>query len=102
MFKSFEQVKQNSQNNLSIFILPPSLEELEKRLFNRGSESAGSIKRRLENALIELRSAEMFDFVVVNDEFDKTIKTLSSILFDGNIEYNDDNAKNILKELLDN
>jgi guanylate kinase len=100
--QGFEQVKQNSQNNLSIFILPPSLEELEKRLFNRGSESAGSIKRRLENALIELRSAEMFDFVVVNDEFDKTIKTLSSILFDGNIEYNDDNAKNILKELLDN
>ena len=40
--------------------------------------------------------------VVVNDEFDNTIKILSSILFDENIEYNDENAKNILKELLDN
>ena len=78
------------------------MEELEQRLFNRGSESAESIKKRLENALIELRSAEIFDYVVVNDEFDNTIKILSSILFDKNIEYNDENAKNILKELLDN
>ena len=38
----------------------------------------------------------------MNDEFDKTIKILSSILFDKNIEYNDENANNILKELLDN
>ena len=100
--QGFKQVKQTSQDNVSIFILPPSLEELEQRLFNRGSESAESIKKRLENALIELRSVEIFDYVVVNDEFDKTIKILSSILFDKNIEYNDENAKNILKELLDN
>ena len=100
--QGFKQVKQTSQDNVSIFILPPSLEELEKRLFNRGSESTESIKKRLENALIELRSAEIFDYVVVNDEFDNTIKILSSILFDENIEYNDENAKNILKELLDN
>ena len=99
--QGFKQIKQTSQDNVSIFILPPSLEELEQRLFNRGSESAESIKKRLENALIELRSAEIFDYVVVNDEFDKTIKILSSILFDKNIEYNDENAKNILKELLD-
>ena len=100
--QGFKQVKQTSQDNVSIFILPPSLEELEQRLFNRGSESEESIKKRLENALIELRSAEIFDYVVVNDEFDKTIKILSSILFDKNIEYNDENTKNILKELLDN
>ena len=100
--QGFKQVKQTSQDNVSIFILPPSLEELEKRLFNRGSESAESIKKRLENALTELRSAEIFDYVVVNDAFDNTIKILSSILFDENIEYNDENAKNILKELLDN
>ncbi len=100
--QGFKQVKQTSQDNVSIFILPPSLEELEQRLFNRGSESSESIKKRLKNALIELRSAEIFDYVVVNDEFDNTIKILSSILFDENIEYNDENAKNILKELLDN
>ena len=68
--QGFKQVKQTSQDNVSIFILPPSLEELEQRLFNRGSESVESIKKRLENALIELRSAELFDYVVVNDEFD--------------------------------
>ena len=100
--QGFKQIKQTSQDNVSIFILPPSLEELEQRLFNRGSESAESIKKRLKNALIELRSAEIFDYVVVNDEFDNTIKILSSILFDENIEYNDENAMNILKELLDN
>lgn len=100
--QGFKQVKQTSQDNVSIFILPPSLEELEQRLFNRGSESAESIKKRLKNALIELKSAEIFDYVVVNDEFDNTIKILSSILFNKNIEYNNENAMNILKELLDN
>ena len=45
--QGFKQVKQTSQDNVSIFILPPSLEELEQRLFNRGSESAESIKKRL-------------------------------------------------------
>ncbi len=103
--KSFVDEKTSSGISVILDIdvqgLPPSLEELEQRLFNRGSESSESIKKRLENALIELRSVEIFDYVVVNDEFDKTIKILSSILFDKNIEYNDENAKNILKELLD-
>ena len=64
--QGFKQVKQTSQDNVSIFILPPSLEELEQRLFNRGSESAESIKKRLENAFIELRSAEVFDLSLIH------------------------------------
>ena len=78
--QGFKQVKQTSQDNVSIFILPPSLEELEQRLFNRGSESAESIKKRLENALIELRSAEIFDYVVVNDDLIKCYKKIMSII----------------------
>ena len=78
--QGFKQVKQTSQDNVSIFILPPSLEELEKRLFNRGSESAESIKKRLENALIELRSVEIFDYVVVNDDLIKCYKKIMSII----------------------
>ena len=78
--QGFKQIKQTSQDNISIFVLPPSLEELEQRLFNRGSESVESIKKRLENAFIELRSAEIFDYVVVNDDLIKCYKKIMSII----------------------
>ena len=86
---------------ISIFILPPSFEELEKRLFTRGQDSNEVILKRLKNAVTELKYADMFDYVVLNDEFNKTIETLSSILFEENFKYNDKNIENILRELLD-
>jgi guanylate kinase len=80
--------------------LPPSFDELEKRLHTRGLDSKEVISKRLENALTELKSAELFDYIVLNDEFSKTIEILSSILFEDNFEYNK-NTENILRELLD-
>ena len=58
-------------------------------------------QKRLSNAIIELESANLFDFVVLNDNFDKTIEVLSSILFDKGFKYNSDHANEILRELLD-
>ena len=80
--------------------MPPSFDELEKRLHTRGLDSKEVISKRLENALTELKSAELFDYIVLNDEFSKTIEILSSILFEDNFEYNK-NTENILRELLD-
>ena len=99
--QGFTQIKNSLMEHISIFILPPSFEELEKRLFTRGQDSNEVISKRLENAFTELKYADLFDYVVLNDEFTKTIETLSSILFDENFKYNDDNIENILSELLD-
>ena len=99
--QGFTQIKNSLMEHISIFILPPSFEELEKRLFTRGQDSNEAISKRLKNAVTELKYADMFDYVVLNDEFNKTIETLSSILFDESFKYNDKNIENILKELLD-
>ena len=98
--QGFIQIKNSSIKHTSIFILPPSFDELEKRLHTRGLDSKEVISKRLENALTELKSAELFDYIVLNDEFSKTIEILSSILFADNFEYNK-NTENILRELLD-
>ena len=98
--QGFIQIKNSSIKHTSIFILPPSFDELEKRLNIRGLDSKVVISKRLENALTELKSAELFDYIVLNDEFSKTIEILSSILFEDNFEYNK-NTENILRELLD-
>lgn len=98
--QGFMQIKNSSIKLTSIFILPPSFDELEKRLNIRGLDSKVVISKRLENALTELKSAELFDYIVLNDEFSKTIEILSSILFEDNFEYNK-NTENILRELLD-
>ena len=99
--QGFTQIKNSLMEHISIFILPPSFEELEKRLFTRGQDSNEVISKRLENAVTELKYADLFDYVVLNDQFNKTIETLSSILFDENFKYNDKNIENILRELLD-
>ncbi len=91
--QGFTQIKNSLMEHISIFILPPSFEELEKRLFTRGQDSNEVISKRLKNAVTELKYADMFDYVVLNDEFNKTIETLSSILFEENFKYNDKNIE---------
>jgi len=99
--QGYKQIIETSQKFTSIFILPPSFKELEQRLLSRGLDSKDVISKRLSNAIIELESANLFDFVVLNDNFDKTIEVLSSILFDKGFKYNNDHANEILRELLD-
>lgn len=56
---------------LSIFIQPPSIEELEKRLINRKTDSTSDIEKRINKASLEITRADMFDIVVINDDLDK-------------------------------
>ncbi len=58
-------------NALSIFIEPPTIEELERRLRNRGTEDSESLKKRVQKAEYELSFAPKFDKVVLNDDLDK-------------------------------
>ncbi len=65
---------------ISLFIVPPSLEELERRLRGRGTEDEPTVLRRLSNARSELARAPGFDYVIVNDDLDEAVEDLVAAL----------------------
>jgi len=69
---------------ISIFIMPPSIEELGKRLTERGTESREKVDMRIKKAKEELLLADQFDSVIINDELEKakemTLKTVTAFL----------------------
>ena len=74
-----KQIKEKFPESSSIFLLPPSKEELEKRIRNRGTEKEEAIDRRLSRANYEIASSDQFDFVLTNHDVDETVKGLSLI-----------------------
>jgi guanylate kinase len=72
--------RQYKDNAISIFINPPSLEELESRLKIRNSESAEDINRRLRKAKMELSYAKKFDHIIENNHLDQALKTAETIV----------------------
>jgi len=62
-----------------VFVVPPSIEVLERRLRSRGSETEETIRRRFDNALAEIRENVWYDYVVMNDELDAAIDRLRAI-----------------------
>ena len=99
--QGFAQIKETEEDMVSIFIIPPSLDELKNRLILRGLDTNDAIEKRLLNALEELKHAESFDYIVLNDNFDNAIDQLSSIIFIDNSGYNNEINLNILRDLLD-
>ncbi len=73
------QVRRKRPDALSIFILPPSMEALEKRLRGRGQDPEDVIRRRLSEARSEMSHYAEFDFLVVNDAFDEAVADLLAI-----------------------
>lgn len=73
------QVKSKIPDAVSIFILPPSLQELENRLRGRHTETEEVIKRRLAIANKELEESKKFDYCVVNDNIESALKELQNI-----------------------
>jgi guanylate kinase len=65
---------------VSVFILPPSLQELEIRLNSRGQDSSEVIARRMERAKIEISKYDLYDYVLINKDFDKTLARISTII----------------------
>lgn len=63
-----------------IFIKPPDVEELKRRLEQRATESESDLKKRIERAEMELSFKDMFDYVVVNSELENAIKNVSKII----------------------
>ena len=75
-----KQIKEKFPESLSIFLLPPSKEELEKRIRNRGTEKEEAIDRRLSRANYEIASSDQFDFVLTNYDVDETVKEVLKII----------------------
>ncbi len=75
-----KQVKARMPEAVSVFLAPPDLRELERRLRSRGTESEERIALRLETARSELREAEKYDYVVVNDDFRRAAGELLDII----------------------
>jgi guanylate kinase len=75
------QVFQQWPDAIGIFIQPPSLSELERRLRDRASDSEESIQNRLTQARKELAALSEFDFVVVNDDLDRAFQELDQLLY---------------------
>ena len=63
-----------------LFILPPSLEILEERLLNRQSDDREEIKKRMRRAHEEIREYAMYDYIIVNRDFDRALSELRSII----------------------
>ena len=78
-----QQVRDADTDCVSIFVLPPSLEELEKRLRGRSTDSESTILRRLGDARSEMTHWDEFDYAVVNDDFETALAELKSIVEGG-------------------
>jgi guanylate kinase len=74
------QVKKKVPEAVSIFILPPNRSELEQRLRSRGQDSEEKIQRRLEEARREIENYDKYDYILVNDHLDESVKALEAIL----------------------
>ena len=74
------QIRKKCPEALMVFLLPPSFEELEKRLILRGKDSAEVIRNRLAAARWECEQAEKFDYKIVNDDVERAVEEFSSII----------------------
>ena len=86
-FQGAVQIKRLFANAVLIFILPPSWQELRARLQRRGEDTAEVIEIRLANAASEMAQAHEFDFVIINQLFDKALFDLKAIVHAQRLKY---------------
>lgn len=81
------QVKEKYPEAILIFVLPPSIEELEERLKNRKQDSSGEIKKRLKNAYEEMEYLSRYDYLVVNDDIAEALHDIKAIIRADKLSY---------------
>lgn len=74
------QVKEKMSNAVLIFILPPSIKELENRLRGRGTETEDAIQKRLNTVKSEIENSKYFNYQIVNDKVDKAVEEIEKII----------------------
>ena len=86
-FQGAIQIKNIFANAICIFILPPSWDELRSRLERRGEDSPEVIELRLKNAAAEMAQVEKFDFVIINELFERALFDLKAIVHSQRLKY---------------
>jgi len=86
-FQGAIQIKKIFSNAICIFILPPSWEELRSRLDRRGEDAPEVIDMRMRNAQAEVAHAEKFDFVIINELFDRALFDLKAIVHSQRLKF---------------
>ena len=79
-YQGAEQLRSSGVNGVYIFILPPDMTELRKRLESRNTDDEKIIARRMNNAAGEIAEATRFDYLVVNDVLDQAVEKVRSIM----------------------
>ncbi len=74
------QVKKNYPNGVFVFLLPPSMEELRRRITDRGTESEEQIAIRMKNAKEEIKFLDEYDYAVINDDLKSAVQSVHSII----------------------
>ena len=75
-----QQVREQVPDSVSIFILPPSCDELERRLANRGTDAHATIARRMRDAVSEMSHYDEYDYLVINDDFTTALRELQALV----------------------
>ena len=75
-----KNIKKSFEDSILIYILPPSLQELEKRLRGRAADDEAEIKARLEKARKEIENCVDYDHIIFNENLDKTLEEVTSII----------------------
>jgi guanylate kinase len=86
-FQGAIQIKNIFSNAICIFILPPSWEELRSRLERRGEDAPDIIDMRMKNAPTEVAQVEKFDFVIINELFDRALFDLKAIVHSQRLKF---------------
>jgi guanylate kinase len=97
------QVREAKPDCITVFILPPTREELERRLRSRGTDSEAVIERRLRDALSDMSHWDEFDYVIFNDDLDDAVADLEAVLAGRGEKSATDNpaVRNAARALLD-
>jgi len=80
------QIRKRLPSALLVFLLPPSMDELRRRLNNRATDSPDAIERRLGEAKSEIAQCAVYDYLVVNDDFEKAAADLRAIVTAARLE----------------
>ncbi len=95
-----KQVRESMPDSVSVFIMPPSYDELYRRLSGRGTETEEVINARMKTALSEIARAEEYDFIVVNDVLFEAVEDLITVIKCNRLSSS--RQKNIIDEVLKN
>ncbi len=94
-----QKVREKMPEAVSIFIMPPSFTELNRRLSGRGTDTAEVIKQRMDAALGEIARATEYDYIVVNDVLEDAVSDISHIILSERLRVA--RQKNIIDEVLE-